>query len=341
MKKRNWFDKGLFAGNLVFAVLLLLAYLLPWVPAKSFPILAVLSLAFPLLVLVNIGFLLFWLLRFKKQWLLSLLVILVGFGMVRSLYVFGGKKPKATLDDALTVMSYNVRLFNLYDWIDDPLIQDKIVELVTKESPEVLCVQEFLVETKNEFKQYPYSYIKPRSKNNKMGLAIFSKHEIVDSGSLDFPNTSNNGVFADILYKKDTIRVYNLHLESLKIDTQTQELTQENSEKLLKRISSAFVKQEQQGKAFALHTDQHGHPQIVCGDLNNTAYSHAYKLVRGEMKDAFLEAGSGFGKTFNYKSLPIRIDFIFSSEGIEVQYFENLYPNYSDHFPIIAHFELQ
>ncbi len=340
MKKGKWFDKALIGLNSLVAALLLLSYLLPMIPAASFPSLAVLSLAFPLLVLINLGFLVFWLIQLKRPFLISALVLLLGFGKVKSLYIFGSSDAVASQDEYVSVMSYNVRLFNLYDWISDTEVRPKIAEMVQQDDPDILCFQEFLVAATPDYAQFPYHYIKPRSKNNKMGLAIFSKYPFLKKGSLDFPNSNNNAIYVDVLRESDTLRIYNLHLESLKIDTAKEEITQESSGRLWKRASSAFVKQETQAALFVTHEEASSYPVIVCGDLNNTAFSHAYKLVRGEKKDAFLEAGSGFGKTFNYKSLPIRIDFVFTSEAIEVLDFQNAYPNLSDHFPITTTLKL-
>ncbi len=340
MKKLNGLDKALFFVNTLLATTLLLGYLLPFISAESFPQLSVLSLAFPILVLVNVGFLLFWLLRFKRQWLLSFLVLLIGYAQVKEIYAFGSE-TNLVENGALSVMSYNVRLFNLYDWIKDEDVRKKIATLAKEEDPDILCMQEFLVEAASDYAQFPFRYIQPRSKNNKTGLVIFSKYRIIDRGSLDFPSSNNNAIFVDVVKAGDTLRIYNLHLESLRIDTKTEELTQENSGRLLKRISTAFVKQESQAKIFQQHQTTHDHPQIVCGDLNNTGFSHVYKMVKGDMRDAFLEVGSGFGKTFNYRSLPIRIDFVFSSGDIRPLQVKNFKENLSDHYPVKVTFNLQ
>ena len=40
-------------------------------------------------------------------------------------------------------MSYNVRLFNAYGWINDPDISNKIEALIQEENPDVICFQEY------------------------------------------------------------------------------------------------------------------------------------------------------------------------------------------------------
>ena len=60
-----------------------------------------------------------------------------------------------------------------------------------------------------------------------------------------------------------------------------------------------------------------------------------YRKIKSNKKDAFIEAGEGFGKTFNYW-FPMRIDFILTSTDIEINKFKTFDEKYSDHFPIQA-----
>ena len=59
------------------------------------------------------------------------------------------------------------------------------------------------------------------------------------------------------------------------------------------------------------------------------------------MQDSFEEKGSGYGRTYNYHGLPVRIDFILADEGIEVKSHKNFNVKYSDHFPVMASFSLE
>jgi len=54
------------------------------------------------------------------------------------------------------------------------------------------------------------------------------------------------------------------------------------------------------------------------------------------MNDSFLEAGSGFGKTFDLKRIPMRIDFIFADKAFIFTEHKNYNKKYSDHEPIMA-----
>ena len=177
-----------------------------------------------------------------------------------------------------------------------------------------------------------------KSKTNKFGLAIFSKYPIVNSGSLDFKKSSNNSIFCDVKIKKDTVRVYNIHLESLKVNPEKENFGEEDSEKLVGRLSTTFKKQAEQVAVFLDHQERWKKKTIVAGDFNNTAFSWAYREIKGDKTDAFEEAGTGFGKTFDY-AFPLRIDFILPDNTFSVNHFKTYEVNFSDHFPIMASLE--
>ena len=169
--------------------------------------------------------------------MLSLLVLIVGYNQVISFYKFPSESVSKS-KDTFSVMSYNVRLFNLYNWIDDKTIPIKIQEFITKESPNILCFQEYDSSSDLDFKSYTYQHQTNASKNKKSELAIFSTYKILKSGFIDFPNSANSAIFADILIKSDTIRVYNAHLQSTGIDANmdVETLDSEQSNKLLNRL---------------------------------------------------------------------------------------------------------
>ena len=79
---------------------------------------SILNLFVPALVLINVGFFLYWLLKMKWVFLLFMITFLIGYGEWGLLYQF----PRtAERKDANTfkVMNYNVRLFNRYGWIKE------------------------------------------------------------------------------------------------------------------------------------------------------------------------------------------------------------------------------
>lgn len=339
MKKLNLINKVVFLLNTFAAAILLLSYVLPFVPPKSFGVLSVLSLAVPFLILVNIIFFTYWIIKLKKQLLLSFMVLLVGYLLFGSLYKFSTHKVSDSAN-SLSIMNYNVRLFNIYNWISEEHVETKIATLIKTQSPDVLSLQEYHPHENIDLSNFKYKFEKLSGSKTKYGQAIFSQYPIVNSGSVDFPNTSNNAIFVDIVKVEDTIRIYNVHLESMRIDANVENLKTEDSERLLKRMSSTFKMQQSQTELFLQHKNQCKYKVIISGDFNNTEFSYAYKNIKADLNDAFKDAGSGFGSTYNFKFFPIRIDFILTDKSFSTKTFATFKEEFSDHYPIMANVSL-
>lgn len=340
MKKLKFFDKILWFFNRLLSVLLLLSFILPFLPPKTFSVLSVLSLGVALLILINVVFFLYWLVKLKKQFLLSLIVLAIGYLSFGSLYKFSSSKQVET-EGNFKVMNYNVRLFNLYKWIPEDNVEQNIVDLIKTEAPDILSLQEYHPHKNVDLSFFKHKFEKLSGKKTKYGQAIFSNFPIVNSGSIEFPDTSNNAIFVDLLINADTVRVYNVHLESMRIDTKAESLKKENSERLFKRIGKTFKMQQSQSELFLRHKEQCNYKMIICGDFNNTAFSYVYRKIRGDLNDTFKEAGNGFGRTYDFKFFPIRIDFILSDDVFEVNGYKAYNKRYSDHYPIMTTLNLK
>lgn len=323
-------------------MLTIVAYLLPFLAPKMFPFLSVLTLILPLMLILNLIFLFYWLLQLKKQVLLSAFVFLIGITFFNKFYKFSGKDLIVEEND-FTVMSYNVRLFNVFEWMSKQNITEDIVDFVASQNPDVLCIQEYSTSADVKFEGYKYKYILMQGDNIRTGQAIFSKFPIIEKGEIDFPGSDNNVIFADIKMRRDTIRVYSIHLQSTKISPDIHEKIDEaKSKKIFRRMSEAFAEQQSQSELIKEHKLDCHYPKIICGDMNNSAFSYVYRNIKGNMKDTFEEAGEGFGKTYDYEFYPARIDYILADKQFEVKNFKN-FDNFvnSDHFPIITRLALK
>ncbi len=343
MRKLSWFNKVMFIFNSVLAVLTFLAYVLPFLAPKLFPILSVLTLILPLFLIVNGLFFIYWLIQFKRQMFLSGLVLIFGITFINKFYKFSAVNlPKEEKD--FVVMSYNVRLFNLFEWLPDTDVVSYIRTFINDKNPDILCIQEYSNGAQIDLKVYPHRYIFMQGDKIKSGQAIFSKFPIIDEGNLKFPNSSNSVIFADIKKGKEIIRVYNMQLQSIKISPDVNEISEnideinkQKSQLVFNRISTAFKKQQQQAELIMNHKKNCEYPIIICGDMNNSAYSYVYRNIKGDLNDAFEEAGGGFGNTYHFRYYPARIDYIFADAKMVVKNFES-FPNFvnSDHYPIMA-----
>jgi len=337
----SFIDKIAFGINSVIALLLLLACAAPYITAESFSVLSLLSLTVPILVLVNFLFLLYWLLRKKRPFFLSFVALISGYFFLGPFFKFKFSE-EVIVEEDLSIMSFNTRAFNKYDWIDNPKIGDQIIDFVTEQNPDMVCFQEFDYTRVKDLPQYPYHYVNYIFPDeNRVVQAIFSKYPIIANGSLNFPDSHNNAVYADVVYKKDTIRLYNLHLESLRIKPNTETITNEPSAKLFKRLSKSFSKQQKQAKLFNTHQKGSSYKKIICGDFNNTRFSNVYRMVKGELQDTFDKQGTGYGRTYDFKYFPVRIDFIMVDKTFEVKAHKNFDVRLSDHFPVMVSIQLK
>ena len=154
-------------------------------------------------------------------------------------------------------------------------------------------------------------------------------------------------IFADILYKGDTIRVFNVHLHSMKL--RVNEIVAEKNEdkKLVKiketirRMKEGFIAHSREATILKSFIEDSPHPLILVGDFNDIPYSYTYLTFKDFLQNSFEEAGEGLGFTYNEYPTFIRIDNQFSSEEFNVishQVHDEI--KYSDHFPVSVVYEL-
>ncbi len=336
MQTRRVFNNFVYWCNLVAAILLLISFVLPYLPPKTFPTLSLLSLVVSLLIIINIIFAIYWAVQLRWRFFLSFTVLFISYFYFNVFYEVSSQGDASTYKNTLSLLTYNVRLFNAYE--DNPK-QDAptvISEILKEQTPDVVCVQEYYKPNKIDFSDYPYQYIHFKSEKAKLGHAIFSKYPLINTGGFDFEGTYNNTLFADVIKGTDTLRIYSVHLQSLGIIPRVSFLQDSDNERLRKRVSSAFEKQQSQVEAIVNHKEKTHHPVIICGDFNNTPFSYSYRKLKKDMQDAFRERGNGLGTTFLFEKFPMRIDYIFASNGLDVLSFETMRKTFSDHYAVRA-----
>lgn len=335
MKSLTFFEKILFYINSLLAVLFLISLLLPYVKPSIFPLLSILSLFSPLIIIINILFVFFWITKLKKEFLLSFIVLAIGYGTVVKFVNFSNNTQYIS-ENSLSVISYNVRLFNLYKWIDRVGVDEEIYSFLQDENTDIICLQEY---KKNnlQLSSYNYSYEFLRGKNSNYGQAIFSKFPIINKGSIDLESNSNSAIFSDIIIRNDTIRIYNIHLQSFTFDKNIQ-LSDINSRNniIVGSVSNTFIDQQNQVEILQKHIEKCSYKLILSGDFNNTAFSYTYNKLKDNLNDSFIKKGNGLGITYNYNFIPMRIDYILLSKDFRVNKFKTYKINLSDHEPIFS-----
>lgn len=354
--------------NLFFAILLALTYLAPIYSPEQILLPAILGLFYPVLFLINAGFVLFWLIRFKFYFLLSLITILAGWNVMMMNFGKGRNHSQNPEISSFKFLSYNVRLFDQYKWLkgQDYFTRDAIFKFIATESPDIVNFQEFFHGNDNYFptlepfirlqlaSHYHVDYVKVAGDNKHYGLATFSRFPIVNRGSIRFENsTSNSGIYTDIVINLDTIRVFNFHLESIRfsnadykfvtefIDPGMQPQSSSNSKIILSKFRNAYRKRAQQARIAAEYIRQSPYPVIVSGDFNDTPVSYVYHTISDGLQDAFLRAGEGYGSTYSGGIPLIRIDYVLHSQSLFPNDFTIHKVDFSDHFPVTCLFNLK
>lgn len=333
----GFFNRFIFILNALVALVFLLACLAPYFTWELFSFLAFLSLLLPYLVLVNFLFFLYWLIRKKKQLFLSLTVLLIGY-FTQGTFIKIFNANDVIKEGEISLLTLNTQGFKGPEWTADEISSTNIISFIRTQDADIVCLQELDRVIKRQFKNYPYKY-QTSSSNFRSKQAILSKYPIIANGSLNFPNSSNNAIYADIVIENDTVRIYNVHLQSLKFRAGM--LKREEPLRLYNRLDKSFLKQVEQAKSIKTHSSEVSYKTVICGDLNNTQFSRVYKTIKGEMNDSFEEKGFGFGSTYMFKFLPFRIDFILADPEFEIRSHKNFKVRLSDHEPIMASFRLK
>ena len=218
-------------------------------------------------------------------------------------------------------------------------LKDDLQDVTDSLGAEILCFQELKRDITARLDGYPYQYFSPEDPD-KSNQAIFSKYPIVGSGTIDFANSANLAIYADIAVKGDTIRVYSIHLQSYRVQS-GRHLLRDFGKPFVERISEVARQHSDQATLVKSHQKASGLRAIICGDFNATAFSHAYQILKQGMQDTFPEKGSGLGATYFRRDVPFRIDFILTDPTFEVEKHQVYDFPLSDHFPISATLGLQ
>lgn len=327
---------------------------------------AFLGLTTPYLIVLNVLFLLFWAFLGNSRFSLSLLVLILGYQSIPT-YLQLNFDQNDPVKNELKIMSFNVRVFDLYMWSKEKSTRNQIFDFLKEEDPDVLCLQEFFHTENNDkyhfktldtliqflsAKNYHAHYTLSLRKTDHWGVITFSKYPIVEKGVVNFQEKSDNvSIYTDIKKGDQTIRIYNAHLASIKLDKHDYKAMQEVNKNdyskdfsqelnMLSKVKKGFLLRANQADSIQKHIKQSPHPIIYCGDFNDTPSSYVYKTIKGNKKDAFMESGIGLGRTYIGDFPSFRIDYILYDQNFTSRKYKTHPVKLSDHHPISAYIQI-
>ena len=149
--KRYFFNRIAIFCNHVAAVALLISYAAPFMSPERYWLIAFFGLAYPALVIINLVCIVYWALQLKKRAFYSLLVVLAGWMQLNSFFQLTFRDQADASKKMIRVMSYNVKVFDLYNWTHNIETRNKIFELISDEGPDIMCLQEFFSRDSSEY----------------------------------------------------------------------------------------------------------------------------------------------------------------------------------------------
>ena len=263
------------------------------------------------------------------------------------LFVKFGGEEKSVAGDEVKVMSYNVGRFEAAaKGMNREQALAKVCEFVSREAPDVLCLQEFYtpdtVTVKHILKYLPYRcHYFFGSKGDFYGNITFSRYPIVGKGAIPFKESHNLCLWSDVRINDATVRVYNCHLQSngLSFTNIIRRMAKKGQftdevKSVHERLANSNIQRSEQVGAIHDHIKASTLPTMVCGDFNDTPMSYTYHRLSSHHKDSFADGGNGFGATYSLLWPLLRIDYILPPTDVSCDRTHITRVPYSDHYPV-------
>jgi endonuclease/exonuclease/phosphatase family metal-dependent hydrolase len=269
----------------------------------------------------------------------------------------------------LRLLSANVRIFNVYAQLREPgdASSKSFIRWLATSPADVLCLQEYYNEpggsTENgrAFRSEAalgrgsgrHSFVSTSLTNRvgaEFGLAIFSRFPIVRRGVIPFGKlTQNHAMWADLARAHDTVRVFNVHFQSMSMAesditaaTASRTGLRQKAPNLLRRFRNGAVARGLQVDTVLARVLRSPYPVLLAGDFNDLPYSYTYDQLADHLQNAWATAGLGIGATYHGQLPFLRIDQQFASKEWQVlgcRVHQEI--KWSDHYPVEAVYQLR
>lgn len=314
-----------------------------------------LGLAFPLLLILNIIFLVVYL--YHKSWyfLLSFSFLMFSTPLLPRTFKFNLQKVYTKASRDFSILNYNVFYFDILNKNKPEKFNGPgIGKVLLSNETDILCLQEFynskststipnIEKMKKYFKYYTYMHSSSANKNasGSIGLITFSNYPIIKKKEIYWGVNENGILITDIKIGFDTLRLMNVQLRSMgirvnRLIVNDKTKLKRETKTVLSKLKTGFEDRFFQVNQLKIEIEESPYPVIVVGDFNEVPYGYAYGNTRKLLNNAFEENGSGFGFTYRKNPNFIRIDNQFYDDKyISNKYFKTLnqYKS-SDHYPL-------
>jgi len=358
----------LFPANCIAAMGLLFVFFEQFFSPTWFYLGTFCGLGFVYILVINAVFVLLWLPLKYPYALISLSLILLNVGNIDKHFQLKETEKPSKCINCIKVMSYNVKLFGLYDTEDRKLRQKNkniILQYINEEQPTIVCFQEYFYDKSGKLnfnttdtllsilklkdKNFHFEYFTASRDDFYYGFATFSKNKIIGKGIVEMPDSTVIATYIEFKHKNDTIRVYNCHLASVHFENEDYEIGkqlkinpindpkwQKKVDVLYEKLKLAFEVRKEQAKVLKQHLKKCPHYVILCGDLNDSPASFTYNKIAGNLKDSFRESGKGMGRSYLGEIFPnFRIDYILHNKAYKsFGHTVGTDITISDHYPI-------
>lgn len=362
------FHSSVFGINLIAMLFLLLSAFSDRISPQFAVFFSFLGMAFPLILVIHIFFLVWWIIVFKWKFVVvNIGVLLLCLPAIMTYFPLHSK-TKVIPGDCIKVLTYNVMRFR-HAKAHKPDNPNLVVQYIADSEADIVCVQEYSTyknregllseeELKEALNAYPYFYyLKPSSfvGSSNFGIALFSKYPISNAHRIPFESVYNGAFSVDVNIKGKKVTLINVHLETNRLSMEDQ--AQYSSvisksfdskkfdiatEKAIKKLKPAFKARADQAEIIAQEIKESKNPYIiVCGDFNDTPISYARRTIKRDLIDSFAETGFGPGISYNQNKFWFRIDYIFHSKNIKAYNCTVDRIKYSDHYPIWTYLQLK
>ena len=356
IKKLKIFTLQMVAGaNIASIVLMLAVGYSDRLHPDTFPLLSNAGLAFPAFLIINFGFLVFWLIFKTRGALIPLVGFIICYAPIRKFWPIN--IPQEPPPGAIKVLSYNVWYFA--GWEDRPESPNPILEYIKKQNADIVCLQESAT---NEVGQEKfdaalnpiYQYRDTARRGQGECITILSKYPIIAKEHIDYESRGNLSAAFKLMIDGEEVIVINNHLETtaLSVDEKHRFKTMIKGEmemdtvgmtskllirKLAKATSLRAPEAEAVARYVAYHRDK---PVIVCGDFNDGPISYTHRTIARDLTDCYIATANGPGVSYHHSGIYVRIDHILCSSHFKPYAcrVDNSISS-SDHYPIISWLE--